>query len=222
MRVDDMAGSEAAWWFLHADIPCSASAGATDFSGRLAVSAGDEGDTVPMVNTDCAPPEGARLPVGRQRSECSVSFRAGAARCGTRGVEPGVRKIATPFGIGGAAVRATAGESPSTRAAGGALSSPGSNGAALSARSASSTYIDLAEVTAMSLSELPGFLGGLSRNTLDEMFRQYFPGGRPEMLEDWDVRAFIQAAVAKRQIQARTGTPYDFPLAPGIMIDGRA
>lgn len=238
MRVADVAGFDAAWWL---EIACSGisrsvPAPTQGFAESLSAQPGEESTAAADVAADSRAPSSVRPGMGRRfpapalpsRTEpgCAESRAGGAQvrelREGAAGCQPSPRGIATPYGIVGADVRVVAGEAASARAAAGAVSDPAGENAAAAPRTGTAEYIDLAEVTAMNLSDLPGFLSGMSRNTLDEMFKQYFPGGHPEILEEWDLKAFIQAAIAKRQIQSQAGIPYDFPLAPGIVVSRRA
>lgn len=238
MRVDDVAGYDAAWWLdaAYSSIARGVPAQTQAFSESLRLQPGEETAAAAHVAADCRMRTSARPGSGRQspalalpsRTECARAGSYGdsvqieGSRAGSAGFEAGTRGIQTPFGIVGIDMRAAAGAAAATRAAAGTVSDPAREGAAASPRAGTAVYIDLAGVTAMSLSDLPGFLGGMSRSTLDEMFKQYFPGGHPEMLEDWDLKAFIQAAIAKRQVQMQAGVPYDFPLAPGIVVSRRA
>lgn len=238
MRLDDVAGYDAAWWLevAYSGIARSVPARTRAFSESLSLQPGEERAAAAGVAADCRMPTSAKPAGGRQFPAPVLPTRTEAARggssagsaqiegsrAGSAAFEAGPRGIATPFGIVGGDMRAAAGAAASTRAAAGSVSDPAPEGAVTAPRAGAAEYIDLAEVTAMSLSDLPGFLSGMSRSTLDEMFKQYFPGGHPEMLEDWDLKAFIQAAIAKRQVQSQAGIPYDFPLAPGIVVSRRA
>lgn len=238
MRVDDVAGCDAAWWLevAYSGIARSVPARTRAFSESLNLQPGEERPAAAAVAADRRMPTSARPGSGRQfpapvlpsltedardRSSAGSAHIEGS-RAGSAAAEAGRRGIATPFGIVGGDMRASTGAAASTRSAAGTVSDPAREGAVAAPRAGAAAYIGLAEVTAMNLSDLPGFLGGMSRSTLDEMFKQYFPGGHPEMLEDWDVKAFIQAAIAKRQVQSQAGVPYDFPLAPGIVVSRRA
>lgn len=236
MRVDDVAGSDAAWWLevAYSGFARSVPAPTQSFGESLSAQPGVEGADAAGAAADPGMPRSARPGIGRHSSATALRSRTEFARtrdCGrsvqiresredAAGFESGPRGIQTPFGMVGADVRIAAGEAAATRAP--ALSDPAGENAAAAPRAGVAEYIDLAEVTAMNLSDLPGFLSGMSRHTLDEMFKQYFPGGHPEMLEDWDLKAFIQAAIAKRQVQSQAGAPYDFPLTPGIVVSRRA